>query len=125
MLESLLGKLYFCKFSLIHEYLPRATLSRVFLGCTDKGLGKFAGSPVPQPIPTSVRLLLNAQVGMTPPRFLGNMVLDPTTPTEALMFMDGIFHCLKVKVLISQLCLTLCYPMDYSPQVSSVHGILR
>ena len=95
------------------------------LGCTDKGLGKFAGSPVPQPIPMSVCLLLNAQVGTTPPRFLGNMVLDPTTPTEALMFMDGIFHCLKVKVLISQLCLTLCYPMDYSLQVSSVHEILR
>ena len=28
-------------------------------------------------------------------------------------------------VLIEQLCLTLCNPMDYSPPVSSVHGILQ
>ena len=32
---------------------------------------------------------------------------------------------LKVKVLITQLCLTLCNPMDYSPPGSSVHGILQ
>ena len=120
-----LGKLYFCKFSLMREYLPRAASSSIFPGCTERGLGRFSGCPAPQPISRSVCLLLNPQVGTTHPRFLGNMVLDPTTPTEALMFMDGIFHCLKVKVLISQLCLTLCYAMDYSPQVSSVQGILR
>ena len=27
-----------------------------------------------------------------------------------------------VKVLVTQSCLTLCYPMDYSPPGSSVHG---
>ena len=27
-----------------------------------------------------------------------------------------------VKVLVAQSCLTLCYPMDYSPPGSSVHG---
>ena len=28
-------------------------------------------------------------------------------------------------VLVTQLCLTLCEPIDYSPQCSSVHGILQ
>ena len=32
---------------------------------------------------------------------------------------------LKVKVLVSQSCLTLCNPVDYSPPGSSVHGILQ
>ena len=32
---------------------------------------------------------------------------------------------LKVKVLVAQLCLTLCDPMDCSPPSSSVHGILQ
>jgi len=31
----------------------------------------------------------------------------------------------KVKVLVTQWCLTLCDPMDYSPPDSSVHGILQ
>ena len=31
----------------------------------------------------------------------------------------------KVKVLVTQLCLTLCDPMDYGPPVSSVYGILQ
>ena len=31
----------------------------------------------------------------------------------------------KVKVLVTQLCLTLCVPMDWSPPGSSVHGILQ
>ena len=31
----------------------------------------------------------------------------------------------KVKVLVTQSCLTLCDPMDYSPPGSSVHGILH
>ena len=29
------------------------------------------------------------------------------------------------KVLVTQSCLTLCDPMDYSPPGSSVHGILQ
>ena len=33
--------------------------------------------------------------------------------------------CMKVKVLVSQLCLTLCNPMDCSLPGSSVHGILE
>ena len=31
----------------------------------------------------------------------------------------------KVKVLVAQLCLTLCDPMYYSPPGSPVHGILQ
>ena len=31
----------------------------------------------------------------------------------------------QVKVLVTQLCLTLCDPMDYSSMGSSVHGILQ
>ena len=32
---------------------------------------------------------------------------------------------MKVKVLVAQLCLTLCNPMDCSPPGSSVHGIFQ
>ena len=32
---------------------------------------------------------------------------------------------LKVKVLVTQSCPTLCNPMDYNPLDSSVHGILQ
>ena len=32
---------------------------------------------------------------------------------------------IKVKVLVTQLCPTLCDPMDCSPPGSSVHGILQ
>ena len=32
---------------------------------------------------------------------------------------------MKVKVLVAQSCLTLCYPKDCSPSGSSVHGILQ
>ena len=31
----------------------------------------------------------------------------------------------KVKVLVTQLCPSMCDPMDYSPPGSSVHGILQ
>ena len=31
----------------------------------------------------------------------------------------------KVKLLLTQLCLTLCNPMECSPPGSSVHGILQ
>ena len=33
--------------------------------------------------------------------------------------------CIKVKVLVAQLCLTFCDPMNCSPPGSSVHGILQ
>ena len=32
---------------------------------------------------------------------------------------------MKVKVLVTQLCPTLCDSMDYSPPGSSLHGILQ
>ena len=34
------------------------------------------------------------------------------------------WNIVKVKVLVTQSCPTLCDPMDYSPPGSSVHGIL-
>ena len=33
--------------------------------------------------------------------------------------------CESVRVLVTQSCLTLCNPLDYSPSDSSVHGILQ
>ena len=36
-----------------------------------------------------------------------------------------IISVMKVKMLIAQLCTTLCDPMDCSPPGSSVHGILQ
>ena len=33
--------------------------------------------------------------------------------------------CVCVKVLVDQLCLSLCNPVDCSPPGSSVHGILQ
>ena len=35
------------------------------------------------------------------------------------------FFLLHMCVLVTQFCLTLCYPMDYSPPGSYVHGILQ
>ena len=34
-------------------------------------------------------------------------------------------HSIFIKVLVTQLCPTLCFPMDWSPPASSVHGILQ
>ena len=36
-----------------------------------------------------------------------------------------IYIYMKVKVLVTQSCLTLCDPMDCTPSGSSVHGILH
>ena len=41
------------------------------------------------------------------------------------MFIDFYFNERKVKVKVTQLCLTLCDPMDCSLLGSSVHGILQ
>ena len=42
-----------------------------------------------------------------------------------LLVFNSLKMVLKVKVLVSQLCPTLCDPMDRSPPGSSVHGILQ
>ena len=39
--------------------------------------------------------------------------------------LKGALKCEKVKVLVTQSCLTLCNPMDFSPPGSTVHGILQ
>ena len=36
---------------------------------------------------------------------------------------DRVCVCVKVKIYVTQSCLTLCDPVDYSPPGSSVHGI--
>ena len=41
------------------------------------------------------------------------------------VWMSSCFKLLKVKVLVTPSCLTLCDPMDCSPPGSSVHGILQ
>ena len=40
-------------------------------------------------------------------------------------FLWGRICLYKVKVLVAQSCLTLCYPMNYSPSGCAVHGILQ
>ena len=55
--------------------------------------------------------------------FLGQSdpaALNKTDPSRSRAF---ILFCFKV--LVAQLCLTLCDPMDYNPPGSSVHGILQ
>ena len=42
---------------------------------------------------------------------------------NARMFLNSVFQV--VIVVLAQLCLTLCDPMDCSPPGSSVHGILQ
>ena len=48
-------------------------------------------------------------------------------PRYAQRFVSWLLFTYKVKVkaLVSQLCLTLCDPMDCSPPGSPVHGILQ
>ena len=41
------------------------------------------------------------------------------------VYIYDIYIYMKVKVLVTQSCLTLCDPMDCSPSGSSVHGILH
>ena len=53
-------------------------------------------------------------------------VLRSPTITEVLFFslyLPYVFACVHAQSL--QSCPTLCDPMDYSPQVSSVHGTLQ
>ena len=43
--------------------------------------------------------------------------------TKGVSFLNIMTNSGKVKVLVAQLCLALCDPMDYSPLGSSVHGL--
>ena len=45
--------------------------------------------------------------------------------TLEIDFIRGEYIYMKIKVLVAQLCLTLCDPMDCSPSGSSIHGILQ
>ena len=44
---------------------------------------------------------------------------------DACSFEEKLWPTLKWKVLVTQLCTTLCDPMDCRPPGSSVHGILQ
>ena len=46
-------------------------------------------------------------------------------PAISLLLLRSLPDIQKVKVLVTQSCLTLCDPMDYSPPGSSVHGMLQ
>ena len=46
------------------------------------------------------------------------MMTDGATPKASGLFFEK-------KVLVAQLCLILCDPMDCSPSGSSVHGVLK
>ena len=56
-------------------------------------------------------------------------LLQPHLPSvrgcKTLPHLWAFVHAMKVKVLVIQLCLTCCDPMDCSPPGSSVHGILQ
>ena len=72
--------------------------------------------------------------------FLNSLWLLPFTPSHEellchwprlLQYLPSVlihlcsWYWVKVKVLVTQSCLTLCHPMDCSPPGSSVHGILQ
>ena len=48
-----------------------------------------------------------------------------TLATLLWIFLCHVFNYLKVKVLVTQSCLTFCNPMDCTLPGSSVHGILQ
>ena len=51
--------------------------------------------------------------------------ISPNTHNSAVEPLTFTIFENEVKVLVAQLCPTLCNPMDYSPPSSSVHGILQ
>ena len=66
--------------------------------------------------------------------YLPNPGIKPASPVSSVMATEfftaeppgKLFnHTMKMKVLVSQLCLTLCNPMECSLAGSSVHGILQ
>ena len=56
--------------------------------------------------------------------FIKSVALSPSL-LPASPFAFSLFQHQSVKVLVAQLCLTLCESMDYSPPGFSVHGILQ
>ena len=63
--------------------------------------------------------------------FLKELIYSVVLVSGAQQSDSGVCVCVcvcvyeKMKVLITQSCLTLCDPMNYSPPGSSVHGILQ
>ena len=53
------------------------------------------------------------------------MSLETLAAPTSELFGKDVCMCVSVCVVVAQLCLTLCDPMDYSLPSSSVHGILQ
>ena len=54
-----------------------------------------------------------------------NWVTNTLTRTQFYLLSQCFSKVSELDVLVTQLCLTVCHPMDYSPPGSSVHGILQ
>ena len=52
-------------------------------------------------------------------------ILDVFVFLVIVMLTEYLLYLWKVKVLVAQLCLTLCDPVDYKPPGSSVHEVLQ
>ena len=97
-LDSLLGKAGLLQ-SLSHLWLSSQVSPLLLFPCWDwEGLWPVSKLLlVPQPLPSSVCLTSDAWVGGWDSAWVSwCMVLNPVTPTEVLLFMDGFrIHCLK------------------------------
>ena len=92
----------------------------------------WSGLPFPSPVratgealynkfPTYKRVLFSECVCKSNTVSLGIQL----TQAVKLYCTSELVYQWKMKVLVAQLCLTLCNPTDYSPPGSSVHGILQ
>ena len=75
------------------------------------------GYLVHRKIMTSILGLYSMQVNSIPYPYL--------TSSEQINCLPFILQCLKVKVLVAQLCLTFCEPADYSHQAPLSMGFSR
>ena len=84
-------------------------------------------SEVAQLCPTLIDPMDCSLPGSSVHRIFQARVLEWGAIAFSLIFRNSkmLSEPLKVRVLLAQLCPTLCDPVDYSPPGSSVHGILQ
>ena len=70
-------------------------------------------------------LSISRAAGLLLPSTDPSLMTVDTAATSESMLLEVTFESENVKVLVAQLCLTLCDPMDHSLPGSSVHGILQ